>query len=143
SMTRDDIETILQTWLRTYAQPTVYRRRTALRSFFVAMLGSAGPVDGTTVPTHYQPVDRAVPFATLLRILEAMPAWRSEHKGIRQPAFARLRVAVMLHTGIPPAELMKLHAQDFDRVAGVVRMPWRDKGAGTPAHTRELSTEGI
>jgi integrase len=147
SITSDEVEAVLQRWLAAgLAQPTVYHRRTALGSFYVAMNGTGGghnPVTGTTRPAHYRPVDRSVPFATLERILEAMPTERRVAKGISRPSFSKLRVAVILHTGIPPAELMKLRAHHFDRVAGIVRMPWRDKGAGTPAHTRELSPDGI
>lgn len=147
TVTRAEVEAVLQDWLAAgLAQPTVYHRRTALGSFYVVMNGDAGghnPVTGTTRPDHYRPVDRSVPFATLERILEAMPAERQIAKGIRQPSFARLRVAVILHTGIPPAELMKLSAHLFDRKGAFVRMPWRDKGGGTPAHTRELSAAGV
>jgi integrase len=147
SVTRAEVEAVLQRWLAAgLAQPTVYHRRTALGSFYVVMNGEAGgsnPVTGTTRPDHYRPVDRSVPFGTLAQILEAMPAARVIAKGIRRPSFARLRVAVILHTGIPPAELMKLRASHFDRTAGIVRMPWRDKGAGTPAHIRELSPDAV
>jgi integrase len=147
SVTSDEVETVLQRWLAAgLAQPTVYHRRTALGSFYVAMNGKGGghnPVTGTTRPAHYRPVDRSVPFGTLECILEAMPTERRVAKGIRRPSFSKLRVAVILHTGIPPAELMKLRAHHFDRVAGIMRMPWRDKGAGTPAHTRELSPAGV
>jgi integrase len=84
-----------------------------------------------------------VPFATLEQILAAMPTERRVAKGIRRPSFSRLRVAVILHTGIPPAELQKLRAIHFDRAAATVKMPWRDKGGGTPAHVRELSAAGV
>lgn len=143
SITREEIETVLQEWLRTLAEPTVYHRRTALRSLFVTMDGHAGPIEGTTVPAHERPIDRSVPFETLEKILAAMPDDRYISSGIRRPSFAKLRVAVILYTGIPPAELMKLRRHDFDPAAAIVRMPWRDKGAGTPAHIRQLSPEGI
>jgi integrase len=147
SITRDEVEAELQRLLASgLAQPTVYHRRTALGSFFTVMNGRTqthNPVTGTTRPDHYRPVDRSVPFATLERILAAMPDERRIAPGIRRPSFAKLRVAVILHTGIPPAELLKLHRHHFDRQAAIVRMPWRDKGAGTPAHTRELSPDGV
>jgi len=147
TVTRAEVEAVLQRWLAAgLAQPTVYHRRTALGSFYVTMNGDTpghNPVTGTTRPDHYRPVDRSVPFATLERILAAMPAERRIANGIRQPSFGRLRAAVILHTGIPPAELMKLGAHHFDRVAAIVKMPWRDKGGGTPAHTRQLSPEGV
>jgi integrase len=84
-----------------------------------------------------------VPFATLLQILEAMPADRWDTPGIRQPAFAKLRVAVLLHTGMPPSELMKLQRHHFDREAALLAMPWRDKGEGRPAYRLALSPDAI
>jgi integrase len=144
SITGDDVEAMLQHWLTTLAPATVYHRRTALGSFFDTLYpGTPNPVRGTTRPDHYRPVDKSIPFATIARILAAMPDTRIRRKGIRTPSFAKLRVTVIAETGIPPAELVKLKARDFDRVAGIVRMPWRDKGAGTPAHLRHLSPEGV
>jgi len=143
-ITRDEVEAVLQHWLTTLSPVTVYHRRTALGSFFDTLYpNSPNPVRGTTRPDHYRPVDKSIPFATIERILAAKPAERIIAAGIRRPSFARLRAAVIAHTGIPPAELVKLKARDFDRVAGIVRMPWRDKGKGTPAHVRELSPDGV
>lgn len=145
TITRDEIEAVLQTWLQTLAQPTVYHRRTALLRLYVVLDGpdAPNPVKRTTRPRHYQPVDRAVDAATVDRILAAMPATRRIMKGLDTPSLAKLRATVIAHTGIPPGELMKLKPHHFDRHAGIVRMPWRDKGAGTPAHTRELSPAGV
>jgi len=146
SLTRDEVETVLQRWLASgLAQPTVYHRRTALRSLFSTLDGKhhPNPVSETTRPAHYRPIDRSWDHKTIERIIAAMPADRYISRGIHQPALAKLRVAVIAYTGIPPAELMKLRAQDFDRPAAIVRMPWRDKGGGTPAHRRELSALGV
>jgi integrase len=146
TITRDEVETVLQRWLAAgFAQPTVYHRRTALRSLFSTLDGKnqPNPVTETTRPAHYRPVDRSVDHDTIRRILAAMPDDRAVSAGIRQPSLSKLRATVIAYTGIPPAELMKLRRQDFDRDAGIVRMPWRDKGAGTPAHIRELSSFGV
>lgn len=146
AVTTADVETVIQKWLRTYAPVTVYHRRTVLNRLY-HVLGSDhdryNPVTKTTNPDHYRPEDRSVDFATIARILEAMPADRSIAPGIRRPSLSRLRAALIAWTGIPPAELQKLGPQHFDRHAGFVRMPWRDKGEGTPAHRRELSAEGV
>lgn len=146
SISRADVEYILQQWLNDgLSTVTVYHRRTALGSFFTTMNGIDGtnPVRGTTKPRHWHPIDRSVPFATLITILNAMPDHVFPKPGIRRPSLSKLRVAVILHTGIAPRELMKLRRQHFDRDAGRVRMPWRDKGAGAPAHVRELSASGV
>ena len=145
SIQRDEVEAVLQRWLTTLAPVTVYHRRTALGRLFTVLDGptAPNPVKGTTRPDHYRPVDRSIDFHTIEKILAAMPAERYTAKGIRKPSLAKLRATVIAHTGIPPGELMKLKPHDFDRHAGIVRMPWRNKGAGTPAHTRELSPAGV
>jgi integrase len=145
SITRDEIEAVLQTWLKTLSPVTVYHRRTALQSCFVSLDGpdAANPVKGTTRPAHYRPVDRSIPFDLIERILAAMPAERVVARGIRQPSCAKFRCAVIAHTGIPPAELRKLQPAYFDRDRAFIRMPWRNKGAGTPAHIRALSPAGV
>ena len=150
SVTQTEVETVIQKWLAAgLAEATVYHRRTSLGSFYTTMNGGPkargghNPVTGTTRPEHYQPVDRSVPMPTLARIIETMPAVRYVKKGITQPSVARLVAAVIQATGIPPGELEKLRRPHFDRVRAIVRMPWRDKGAGTPPHVRELSPEGV
>jgi integrase len=144
-LTRDDLEAVIQTWLQTVSPVTVYHRRTPLLRLYAVLDGpnAPNPVKATTCPAQHRPVDRSVDYATIARILAAMADDRCLSRGIRQPSLAKLRATVIAYTGIPPAELMKLQAHHFDRHAGVVRMPWRDKGAGTPAHTRPLSAEGI
>jgi integrase len=142
SVTQADVEAIIQRWLRRYSPVTVYHRRTVLGRMY-AVLGGENPVTGTTRPDHYRPEDRSMDWATIERILERM-VWAEQFvPKLQRPSRSRLRVAVMAHTGIPAAELMKLRRQDFDRAGAFVRMPWRDKGKGTPAHTRELSPAGV
>jgi integrase len=134
SITRDEVEAVLQRWLAAgLAAATVYHRRTALGSC-CATLGGHNPVTGTTRPDHYRPVDRSIPFETIEKILAEMPAERFLKKGITAPSLSRLRVAVIAATGIPPAELMKLRPHHFDRENAMLHTPWREKGAGTPAH---------
>jgi integrase len=143
SITRDEVEAILQRWLASgLAAPTVYHRRTALGSC-CATLGGPNPVTGTTRPDHYRPVDRSIAYETIEKILAEMPAERFLAKGIKAPSLARLRAAVIAYTGLPPAELMKLKAHHFDREQAILHTPWREKGAGTPAHIRELTADGV
>jgi integrase len=132
---------VIQTWLKAFSPVTVYHRRTPLLRLWTVLDGvdAPNPVKGTSCPDHHRPVDRSIDYATIARILDAMPG--RGHGPL--PSLAKLRATVIAYTGIPPAELMKIRPQDFDRHAAIVRMPWRDKGAGTPAHTRELSPEGV
>jgi len=146
SIERDEIEAVLQGWLKTLSPVTVYHRRTALGRLFVVLDGvdAPNPVKATTRPDHYRPTDKSVPYATVVAILEAMPTERFIKKGIRRPSLARLVAVTMAATGIPPAELVKLQRRrDFEPDQQYVRMPWRNKGAGTPAHRRELLSPGV
>ena len=142
---RDDIERVLQGWLKTLSPVTVYHRRTPLLRLWTVLDGvdAPNPVKHTTRPDHHRPFDKAVPFATLTAIVDTMPATKRIAKGIDRPSLAKLRAAVILATGIPPGELLKLKPHHVDLAGATVRMPWRDKGEGTPAHTRELSPEGV
>jgi integrase len=144
SITKDPIEAVLQRWLKRYSPVTVYHRRTALRTLFVWLFpNNKNPVDGTTVPDHYRPTDRSQPFELLKRIVAAMPTYRYFRKGLRQLSIAKLAAEVILHTGIPPAELLKLRAHHFHPHTATVDMPWRDKGEGRAAYTLELSADGV
>jgi len=146
SITRDDVEGVLQGWLRAgLSSVTVYHRRTALRSLFVTINGDDGynPVTGTTKPAHWHPIDRSVEFPTLTRIIDAMPDTRAIKKGIRQASLAKLAARALLHTGMPPAELFKLRRPHFEPQQARMRMPWRDKGEGRDPYWLELAPEAI
>jgi integrase len=143
SITRDEVERVIQGWLAAgLAAATVYHRRTALGSCCVT-LGGHNPVTGTTRPDHYRPIDRSIPYETIEKILTEMPADYFLAKGIKGPSLAKLRARVIAYTGIPPAELMKLKPHHFDREQAILHTPWREKGAGTPAHIRELTAAGV
>jgi len=146
TIVRDEVEAVLQEWLRAgFAPATVYHRRSALLALFVRLDGKhvSNPVYGTTCPPHWRPIDRSVPFATLQLILAAMPNDRIDGAGIRQPSLAKLRVAVLMYTGMPPSELMKLQRHHFDREMAQLKMPWREKGQGRPAYTLPLSRAAV
>jgi integrase len=145
SVTRDDVEGVLQTWLRTLKPSTVYLRRAALQAVYTVLDGkeARNPVRGTTRPNPANRIDRSLDYHTIERILAAMPDDRWLMPGIRQPSLSRLRAAVIVHTGIPPQELRKLRAHHFDLDAGTIDLPWRAKGAGVEPHRRELTPAGV
>ena len=146
SITRDDIERVIQQWLTSGLAPaSVYHRRTPLGRLYTVLDGkdAPNPVHATTRPDHYRPVDKSIPYETVVAILDAMPTERVVKKGIRQQSLARLVAVTIAATGIPAAELVKLHRRDFEPARLSVRMPWRDKGGGTPAHRRELMAPGV
>lgn len=145
SITRDDIEAVLQRWLKRLAEPTVYHRRSALLALYVALDGDTKHhvVLDTTVPQAWVPRDQSVDYATLDRILAAMPAERHVKKGIRQPSAARLVAAVLMHTGARGCDWLQVRRSDVDLQAGTVRMPGSKKGQGTAPWTMPLTPEGL
>lgn len=144
-LTRDEIEAVLQRWLRTYAEPTVYHRRSALLSLFSTLdgAGAANPVKETTCPRSWIPRDHSVPFATLAAIVAAMPDWRYPKPGIRVPAAAKIVAGVIVAVGIRPADLLKIRRPDIQWDAAMLRWPSSDKGKGIAARTRPLTPEGL
>jgi len=145
SITRDDIEAVLQAWLQTLAAPTVYHRRTALQSLYVALDGphADNPVRRTTCPAAWQPRDQSVPFSTLVQILAAMPDARYVRRGIRQPSAAKVIAAVLLHTGVRGGDLLAVRRPDVNWSAATVQMPRSDKGQGAASWTLRLTAEGL
>lgn len=145
SITRDDIEAVLQGWLTRYAEPTVYHRRSALLQLFSTLdgIGAANPVKDTTCPRSWIPKDHSVSFDTLAAIVDAMPAWRYPKKGIRKPSIAKLACRVIIAVGLRPVDLQKIRRADVDLAAGTLRWPASAKGQGVAARVVPLTTEGV
>jgi len=145
TITRDEVEAVLQMWRTTLADPTVYHRRTALLSLFVKLDGAdaANPVRGTTCPKAWNPRDQSVPFDTLIRILAAMPDARYVRKGVRQPATAKIVVTVLCHTGVRGVDLLAVRRPHVNWTAGTVQMPASSKGKGVPTWTLRLTPDAM
>jgi integrase len=145
AITKDEIEAVLQGWLRTLAEPTVYHRRSALLSLFTTLdgPGAANPVKETTCPKSWIPADHSVPFATLAAIVAAMPDWRYLKTGIRQPSVAKLAASVIIAVGLRAGDLLKVRARDVDWPGKAFRWPASTKGKGVPASTVPLSPEAL
>lgn len=144
---RDEIEAVIQRWLKTYAEPTVYHRRSALLSLYTVLdgAGAANPVNDTTCPRAWIPTDQSVPFATLRAIVDAMPSVRYVKKGITQPSAAKLACGVIIAVGLRAADLLKVKPRHF-RVGedGCAEFLWpaSEKGQGVEAKWTALSPEG-
>lgn len=132
AISRDQIEAVLQDWLRTFAPATVYHRRSSLLSVFAHAYGDDAPnvVLGTTVPLAWTPRDQSVDFATLQKILDAMPTERIVNKGIRQPSTARLVSAVLMHTGVRGCDLVQVRRPHINWQRGICTMPPTKKAKG-------------
>lgn len=142
---RDEIEAVLQRWLKRYAEPTVYHRRSALLSLFTTLdgAGAANPVKDTTCPKSWLPRDHSVAFTTLAAIVDAMPAWRYPKKGIKQAAVAKLAAGVIIAVGMRGIDLLNVRAREVDLKAAEFVWPASDKGQGVAAKKTPLSAEGV
>lgn len=145
SITRDDIEAVLQRWLARYAEPTVYHRRSALLQLYRVLdgPGAANPVKETTCPKSWIPTDRSVPFKTLAKIVDAMPEWCYPKKGIKRRSIAKLVGRAIVEVGIRPADLLKVRASDIDAASSTLRWPASTKGKGTAARLVPLTPGGL
>ena len=146
SITSDEIEAVLQTWLAAgLSAATVYHRRSTLSSLITTLDGvvAANPVRGTTRPDPWTPRDHSVDYATLGQILAAMPDERRPTTGIRQPATAKLVVAVLMATGVRGVDLARVRRQDVNLDAAMVQMPRSGKGKGVKSWILRLTPEAL
>jgi len=144
-LTRDEIEAVLQRWLKTLAAPTVYHRRSALLSLYATLdgAGATNVVKATTCPRSWIPRDHSVPYATLAAVIAAMPAWRYPKKGTREPAVAKIVASVIVAVGIRPIDLQRIRRADIHWDAATLRWPASGKGRGVAARTLPLTPEGL
>ena len=123
------------------------KRRTALQSFFTAKNGPGGynPVKEVPIPETPKPEARHLDFATIERIIAAMPGERSTKPGTPPvTSLAGIRVRVLAYTGLPPGLLKTISASDLVLVgAGAIRVRGRLKGAGVEARTIPLTAGGL
>jgi integrase len=146
SITSDDVEGLIQSWLKAGLAPaTVYHRRSSLSAFFTMLNGASGsnPVRGTTKPPPWTPRDHSVTREALLQILAAMPDERRPMKGIRQPSTARLVTRVLMETGVRGADLLKIRRRDVNWSASTVTMPRSAKGKGAQGWTCRLTPDAL
>jgi integrase len=145
SIERDEIEAVIQGWLKQYAEPTVYHRRSALMQLYRVLdgAGAANPVKNTTCPRSWIPADHSVAFETLAAIVTAMPEWSYPKKGHRERSIAKLVGRVIVEVGIRPADLLKVRKTDIDAAASTLRWPASAKGKGTTARIVPLTPGGL
>jgi integrase len=145
AIARDQIEQVLQDWLKVFAPATVYHRRSSLLSVFTFVYGTHAEnvVLDTTVPKAWTPRDQSVDYATLAKILDAMPTERLISRGLRQPSTARLVSAVLMHTGVRGCDLRQVRRPHVDWQRGTVQMPPTKKGQGGAWWTCVLTDDGL
>jgi integrase len=100
-------------------------------------------VRGTTRPDPWTPRDHSVSYTTLEQILAVMPDDRQPMPGIRQPAAAKLAVAVLMATGVRGVDLARVRRHDVNLDAATVQMPRSGKGKGAKNWTLRLTPEAL
>jgi integrase len=127
-----------------FAASTVNHRVAALRALYRALdpVGAHDPTTGLTKLREPEPEPRGVPF----EVAEAILAQIKDRGGKRVPVLvskARLRLAVILYTGLPHAQVMKIKREhiDFDK-ATLLTTP-RRKGAGARARRLPLLPQAV
>ena len=122
----------LETWRaeRGWEASTLNHRRTALQHLWSVLDGKGERNPVRSVPRYRPPAEeaRGLTYPVIQLILKAMP-----------PSVTRLRLAIIAHTGLPHATLMKLTRADVDWRARTYRRPGRLKGKGTQAGVMPLS----
>jgi len=151
SITRAEIETVMQDWLRTPTKPavgtkgrpsgptglapaTVRKRRVSLLALFHTLDGQdeSNPVKASRAPRAPKAEARALPYEVVTAILAAVPE-----------SVTKRRLTVIAYTGLPPAILTAVTRADLDLQAGTVRVRPRRKGAGVEARTLALLPQGV
>lgn len=121
SITPLEIRTQLADWRKRYKPSSVNKRRTALMHLFTVLDGKSGRNPVRDVPKYdednQQP--RAQPLWTLYRLLACMG-----------PSKTRTRLRVMLWTGWPHTQVMRLEAAHLDLKHGRAYLRPRRKGKG-------------
>jgi integrase len=145
SITKDDINGVIDDWLRTLAPGTVRKRRMWLRQFFVFVTGvDGGPCQKATNPKEPKAGARGIDYLVIEKALASMPARRSAKKGtVGSPSLALIRARVMVYTGLPPQVLMDVTADDLDFGAARLYVHGRDKGDGVEERELPLTPEAV
>lgn len=114
---------------------TLNLRRTALMHLYTVLDGKSARNPVRDVPPYREiPPPLALPtIAQVKRVLAKMP---KHSKG-------RYRLQVLLWTGWPPAQLMKVTAADVDWRRKIARLPARHKGKGVAARWLPLLPQAV
>ena len=136
SITTREIDEQLQAWINEgYAASTVNNRRTALMALYSRLdgRGAANPVREARVFQEPELAPRGLPYALVVRILDAIPAERS-HSHLREttmtPIRTRARFEVMAWTGMRPSQLSQLTPEHVNFEERWFVTPRAQKGRG-------------
>lgn len=119
-ITSEAIRAQLQDWRQTKAASTCNHRRTALSHLFTVLDGRAAPNPVRDVPPFKEPA----PTRRGVDVLIALAAIRR----VKGP-MTRVRLLVLLHTGMRPSELMRVTAAHVDLGLGTCEVQTAKGGA--------------
>ena len=108
-----EINTVLSRWMNAgLAASTVNNRRTALQALWTELDGKAAPNPVDESEKHSEPdlEARALPYATIRKILDAMPDVGQGRKGEARDdqSKTKARLRLIAYTGLPHKQIKQL-----------------------------------
>jgi integrase len=144
-----DIRKVLDGWRRRTPRPlapsSCNRYRTALMHLWTVLDGKSAPNPVRDVPAYPEPT-RALRLPTLDEAERAIAAFATDSAGRPYPTkgrTSRARLRVLLWTGWPPSQLMRLSASDVDLEHAVAYLPPRRKGRGAAGRRLPLLPQAV
>lgn len=148
-ITRTQIKGIVAGWVESgVAASTINHRVRVLRNVYRELDGDdqTNPTDKITKQREPEPMIRAVPYDVIEAIIAYMVPRGRATKGQSHAETvnkSRVRARVMAWTGLPPAQLMKVRAEDVHWQAATLDVTPRRKGKGTKARTIPLLPQAV
>lgn len=134
-ITTADIDRVLNGWiLDGFAPRTIRKRRMSFLSMWNTLDGkdAPNPVRTSQCPREPKAEARAIDYATIQRILDAMA-----------PCESKTRLQIMAWTGLPPGMISQIQPADLNLEKKTLRVRPRRKGAGVEARTLQLLPQGV
>lgn len=150
-ITREQVQQQLATWGSSggrtgkgYAASTLNHRLAALRALYRALDGNdaPNPTTGIAKLREPEPEARGVPFEVADLILAEIKDRGGKKKPIL-PTKARLRLAVILYTGLPHAQVMQIKREHIDFDGATLLTTPRRKGAGAKPRRIPLLPQAV
>ena len=143
-----EINTVLSRWMNAgLAASTVNNRRTALQALWTELDGKAAPNPVDESEKHQEPdiEARALSYATIRKILDAMPNVGQGRKGEARDdqSKTKARLRLIAYTGLPHKQIKQLRPQDVNLRAGTLIVSARRKGKGVERRSILLTAEGL
>lgn len=150
-ITRTDVKRQLALWGSSggrtgkgYSASTLNHRLTALRQLYQELDGAdaPNPTKGIKRFSEPEPEPRGVPFAVAEQILARI----KDRGGVRKPILttkARLRLQVILFTGLPHAQVMRIKPEHIDFDGATLVTTARRKGKGAQARRLPLLPQAV